>query len=189
MMSTVKMAGGVGAAAVVAALVLAQKFETAPPAQNPARASVAARPAANIAPTRVAATPTAPAPVRASGGAVTLRATRNGHFFAPVEINGRVAEMLVDTGASYVSLSAEDAEAFGVFADASAGHALMQTANGVVKVGRARIREVRLDTVMARDVEAVIAPPGAQRGSLLGMSFLKKLSSFQASEGELTLRP
>ena len=97
--------------------------------------------------------------------------------------------MLVDTGASFVSLSAEDAEAFGVHADPSAGHALMQTANGVVKVGRARIREVRLETVLARDVEAVIAPPGAQRGSLLGMSFLKKLSSFQASEGELTLRP
>jgi aspartyl protease family protein len=182
MFAVLRTAGGVGLAAVAAATYLANtmgdgKVNAAAPA---AIAQRAAAPASE---------PRAMAPRRASGGAITLQARNGGHFFAPVEVNGHVVTMLVDTGASLVSLSAADARALGVTPSGSSKTVMMQTANGLAPATTARIPELRVDTILVRDVEAVISADGAQRESLLGMSFLRKLSSFNVSDGELTLKP
>jgi aspartyl protease family protein len=55
-------------------------------------------------------------------------------------------------------------------------------------VAPVRIREMRVGDIVVRDVEAVVAPPGRLRTSLLGMSFLRSLRGFDISGGRLTLR-
>jgi len=89
------------------------------------QAAPAAASAANaIAPVRVAATAPEPKPVATAVASrdadgfgfrrVDLPVGPGGHFRANVEIEGRTVPMLVDTGASYVALSAEDADRLGV---------------------------------------------------------------------------
>lgn len=182
MFAVLRTAGGVGLAAVAVATYLANTMDDRK-APAPAPAATAQHAAAAAAEAR------ATAPRRASGGAITLQARKGGHFFAPVEVNGNVVTMLVDTGASLVSLSAADARALGVTPNGSSKTVMMQTANGLAPATTARIPELRVDSILVRDVEAVIAADGAQRESLLGMSFLRKLSSFNFNDGELTLKP
>ena len=49
------------------------------------------------------------------------------------------------------------------------------------------LREVRIDRIVLRDVDAVVLPQGRLSGSLLGMSFLRRLASFEVSKGRLVL--
>lgn len=181
MMSTVKTAAGVGVAAVVAAMVLADQTKIGSLTQ----------PKAPVAAPTTQAAPATPArkTVRAVGGAVSLQADERGHYFAPVEINGRVTTMMVDTGASIIALSAEDVRKLGVMVPSGAPTVQLSTANGVVSAPRVKIPELRLDSITVRDVEATLLPEGVRSVSLLGMSFLNKLSSFQVSDGQLLLRP
>jgi aspartyl protease family protein len=64
----------------------------------------------------------------------------------------------------------------------------VQTANGVVRAAKARIPELRLQGIVVRDVEATVMPPGALNITLLGMSFLKQLKSFEMNGNTLILK-
>lgn len=186
MFSTMKMAAGVGVTAVAAAMFLAQKVENgAAPSPAAARVQPVAAPVAAAAPLQKSPG----AHRRAAGGAVTLTADARGHYFAPVEINGRVTTMMVDTGASSVSLSADDVRKLGVMVPANAPKVQISTANGVVTATTLTLPEVRLDTITVRNVEATLLPDGVRSISLLGMSFMSKLSSFQVADGELSMKP
>jgi aspartyl protease family protein len=110
-----------------------------------------------------------------------------GHFRANVEIDGRTIPMLVDTGASYVALSAEDADRLGVTPRPSDFTMTMYTANGRAKAAPVRLHAVHVDTLSVYDVDAVVAQPGAMNGSLLGMSFLRRLTRFEAQADRLRL--
>ena len=110
-----------------------------------------------------------------------------GHFRANVEIDGRTIPMLVDTGASYVALSAEDADRLGVTPRPSDFTITMYTANGRAKAAPVRLHAVHVDTLSVYDVDAVVAQPGAMNGSLLGMSFLRRLTRFEAQADRLRL--
>jgi aspartyl protease family protein len=118
---------------------------------------------------------------------VDLPVGRNGHFQANVEIDGRTIPMLVDTGASYVALSAEDADRLGVITRPSDYTMTMYTANGAAKAAPVRLHAVHVDTLSVYDVDAIVAQPGAMRGSLLGMSFLRRLTRFEAQPDRLRL--
>lgn len=117
-----------------------------------------------------------------------LRADGLGHFNAPVEIDQTRLAMVVDTGASFVTLSFEDAAAVGLHPSPSDFTMSLNTANGVSRVAPVRLHSVRLGRIELRDVEARIATRGALSQSLLGMSFLKKLGSFEIGGGQLILR-
>jgi len=118
---------------------------------------------------------------------VDLPVGPGGHFRANVEVDGRTVPMLVDTGASYVALSAEDANRLGVITRPSDFTITMYTANGVAKAAPVRLHAVRVDTLSVYDVDAIVAQPGAMRGSLLGMSFLRRLTRFEAQPDRLRL--
>lgn len=184
MNAILKSAGGLIVIAVAGAAVLSHRVQTPPPGQ-PTRVSAApVRPSPPAAPQGV--TPAS----RAQGNAVVLRAGAGGHYVAGFDLNGRRIEMLVDTGASVVALSHEDAQKIGLTPFPSDYTAPMSTANGVIKAARKTISEVRIDTIVVRDVQAVVMPPGALRGSLLGMSFLQRLSGFEIVGGDrLYLKP
>jgi aspartyl protease family protein len=142
-------------------------------------------PAANAA--RAAAAPAPRDADRFGFRRVDLPVGRGGHFQASVEINGRTIPMLVDTGASYVALSAQDADLLGLTPRPSEFTMTMYTANGPAKAAPVRLHAVHVDTLSVYDVDAIVAQPGAMRGSLLGMSFLRRLTRFEAEPDRLRL--
>jgi aspartyl protease family protein len=125
----------------------------------------------------------------AAPGPVSLYATGGGHFSATPAINGTRLSMMVDTGASVVVLSEEDATLAGIRPRPAEFTAMMSTANGMTLGAPVLLREVRLDDIVVRDVRAVVLQRGKLSGSLLGMTFLSRLSGFEISKDRLLLKP
>lgn len=129
------------------------------------------------------------APAAASGGParVFLSADRRGHFETDLSVNGRSLRALVDTGASLVALTWEDGRALGLIRPGERMDVRMQTANGVAGGKRVMLNSVRLSGITLANVEGVVAEEGALPVNLLGMTFLKRLRSFEMSGGRLLL--
>ncbi|MCZ8261810.1 MAG: TIGR02281 family clan AA aspartic protease [Beijerinckiaceae bacterium] len=119
---------------------------------------------------------------------VALRADARGHFATDILVQNQFVKALVDTGASVVAFSHEDAKKAGIVPASSAYTVRMQTANGIVMAALVRIPELRLQGITVRDVEATVMPPGALPFTLLGMSFLRRLSSFEMNGNTLLLK-
>ena len=96
--------------------------------------------------------------------------------------------MLVDTGATTVALTYEDAASAGIRPFPGDFTRRVSTANGSVAVAPVRLREVRIGDLTVRDVDAVVVPSGRLGTSLLGMSFLRHLGGFDIADNRLTLR-
>ncbi len=124
----------------------------------------------------------------ASNDGVELIADRSGHFAASLEINGRDVEALVDTGATIVMLTYEDAKRAGLYLRDSDFTMQMQTANGISRAAPVTLERVAIGPIMIRNVQAGVAEPGVLRSNLLGMSFLKRLQSFEIRSGRLLLK-
>lgn len=105
---------------------------------------------------------------------LTLERARDGHFYADVSVDGQTARMLIDTGASVIALTGEDAAAMGLSWDESEVAVVAQGANGPVYGVAAVLPQVELGDFSAQDVPALIIPEGLHV-SLLGQSFLSKI--------------
>jgi aspartyl protease family protein len=116
-----------------------------------------------------------------------LNADSRGHFSASIEVNGANIETLVDTGASMVAFGANDAERAGIRPTQSEYKYKSQTANGEVAMARVFIPRMRLGSIELENVEAAVLPEGALNGTLLGMSFLRRLQ-VQTENGRMTLK-
>ena len=117
-----------------------------------------------------------------------IKVGSQGHYTARATINKSDIDVMVDTGASVVALSYEDAQKAGLRPNTLDFKIPVSTANGTVMAARAKLDRVEIDTVRVDDVEALVLPKGALNGTLLGMSFLSKLSSFKSEGGILTLK-
>ncbi|MDE2445096.1 MAG: TIGR02281 family clan AA aspartic protease [Alphaproteobacteria bacterium] len=117
-----------------------------------------------------------------------LKAGALGHYVTRAAINKADIDVMVDTGASVVALSYEDAEKVGLRPNTLDYKIPVSTANGTVNAARVKLDRVEIDTVRVDDVDAMVLPEGALNGTLLGMSFLAKLSSFRSENGVLTLK-
>lgn len=117
-----------------------------------------------------------------------LKSGSNGHFVVMAEINGRDVRVMVDTGATAVALSHEDASAIGLKPDGLTYDVPVSTANGIAKAARVTLTKVNIDQVKVYDVQALVMPEGALTGSLLGMSYLGRLQSFKVQDGVLVLK-
>jgi aspartyl protease family protein len=124
----------------------------------------------------------------ASAASVEIAADRRGHFVTTAEIEHASLEVIVDTGASFVALSYEDAEEAGLRPRSLTYDVPISTANGQVEAARVMLARVEIGNLLVRDVEAIVLPKGAFDGTLLGMSFLNKLSRFAVEDGRLQLR-
>jgi aspartyl protease family protein len=133
-------------------------------------------------------TPKVVAENSAPRGMMVLQEDGRGHFLASTIINGILVQSVVDTGASVIALSMEDAARIGIFPNAGDFRLGLSTANGTIQAAPVKLREVRLGGIRLMDVEAVVLPAGKLKGTLLGMSFLRRLSSFQVSNGALLLK-
>jgi len=179
MAGPIKMALGAGALASCLGMVLAQTMASRSAIRAPLGQMVGSGEHA----------PVLPAMNHSSGSAVTLDPDRNGHYRADVEIAGRRVRMLVDTGATMVALTREDADALGVRPLPSDFKVSLNTANGAVQAAMVTLGQISVGGISALDVPAVVLPPGVMQESLLGMSFLKKLGGFEVASGRLILRP
>lgn len=119
-------------------------------------------------------------------GQTVLKRQPDGHFYADASIEGTQLRMLVDTGASIVALTGEDASAAGLAWDESRVQPIGRGASGPVNGVPVRIERMEIDGMEARDVPAVIIPEGLDV-SLLGQSFLSRLPSVEIKDDELTL--
>lgn len=112
----------------------------------------------------------------------------DGHYWAQAKIDGRAVQVLVDTGASLVALTRADARRLGVDPAPEAFTGKVQTASGVVRAAPVRLKTISVAGVRVDDVEALVVEEGLAY-SLLGMSYLGRLSAFEATPTGLTLRP
>lgn len=131
----------------------------------------------------------APAPARAGNGisSQTLRRGPDGHFYADARINGSSARMMIDTGASIVVLSRDDARAAGIRISQSGFTARGQTAGGEIALHPVTINRLALGPLVARDVPAMVAENDLPI-SLLGQSFLSRVGHVEIAGDEMRLR-
>lgn len=122
------------------------------------------------------------------GQEVILHKRSNGHFEAKVMINGQPIDMLIDTGASTIALSQEDAERVGIIPENLTYSQTVLTANGRARAAPVELGSVAIGPIKRRDVQASVAEAGRLDQSLLGMSFLETLGSMQMQTDELRLR-
>lgn len=124
---------------------------------------------------------------RSGNRVVELKAGAHGHFYSRVHVNGRAVEAMVDTGASIVALTFEDAENAGIHVrDPDFTHRV-STANGVARVALVTLDSVAIEDITIRNVRAAVAERGKLGKTLLGMSFLGQLSRTEMSRGTLVL--
>jgi aspartyl protease family protein len=126
---------------------------------------------------------TAPGPV-----SVLIRRDADGKYLAYGHINAAEAAFLFDTGSSAVMLKNSDAEKAGIDVTRLTFTTPMQTANGTIYAAPVRLRSVGIGLVELDDVEALVAKPGSLNENLLGMSFLRRLESYDLSGEFLILR-
>ncbi|NOT70393.1 MAG: TIGR02281 family clan AA aspartic protease [Hyphomicrobium sp.] len=135
----------------------------------------------------------ATAPDRLASGArgavsVLIRRNSQGQFVAQGQINGVSSQLMVDTGATAVMLKHSDAEKAGIDTASLAFTTPVQTANGTVYAAPVRVRSIAIGLLRFDDIEALIARPGSLNENLLGISFLRRLASYDLNGEFLTLR-
>ncbi len=123
-----------------------------------------------------------------SGRVVEIVRGRGGDFQVAAQINGTRVVMTLDTGASAVVLTQEAAKAAGLPLELLSYTVQVDTANGRARAAAVTIDRITLGGIVERKVPALIAQPGQLRTSLLGMSFLNRLESWEVRGDKLQLR-
>jgi aspartyl protease family protein len=130
-----------------------------------------------------------PATVSTNDGVtVQVARARGGDFTVQAQVNGAPVNMLVDTGASSVVLTQEAAKAANLPLDLLKYDVPIETASGRTRAASVVLDRVAVGGIVERRVPALISAPGDLKTSLLGMSFLNRLQSFEVSGGRLMLR-
>jgi aspartyl protease family protein len=122
------------------------------------------------------------------GRTVEIARTSAGDFDVMAQINGARVAMVLDTGASSVVLTRDDAKAAGLPLEVLAYTANIDTANGRTRAAPVRLDHIAIGGLVERSVEALVAQPGQLKTSLLGMSFLNRLQSWEVRGDRLLLR-
>ena len=164
----------VAAVALVAAVLVPRYFTQHSPG-HPVPAMMTARPVA------------APAPTPTDSRSVIVSRDGRGHFQLDARVDGRRLTFMVDTGASVIALTADDAASLGIHPAASQFTALVSTANGTVRAAPVELDRVEIEDITVRNVAAMVLPDGALRDNLLGMSFLSRLHRWEFADGKLVL--
>lgn len=147
----------------------------------------------------LAPTPVRLAQLQAAGGPVIARTAAvpgsgearkaaDGHFWAWARVNGTWVRFLVDTGATAVALTPADAARLGFDPADLDYQQKIVTAGGSSRAASVTLASVAVGDARIDDVSALVVEHGLDT-SLLGMSYLGRLSRFEATREALTLRP
>ena len=110
----------------------------------------------------------------------------DGHYHITLKLNGVPVEFVVDTGATDLVLSQDDATRIGLDPGSLAFTGQAVTANGTVRTARVTIPEVAIGGMTERNVRASVTD-GDMTGSLLGMSYLQRFAKIEISGGKMVL--
>ncbi len=123
------------------------------------------------------------------GNAATVSVVRSadGHFSLSADVEGTLVDFLVDSGASTVVLTLRDARRAGYRAEDLRFSVPISTANGQTVAAPIRIGEIAVGDIRATNVRGLVARPGSLSQSLLGMTFLDRLSRWEVSGDRLVL--
>ena len=121
-----------------------------------------------------------------SAGSIRLERQADGHFYADVQVNGATVNFMVDTGASGIALTIDDAQRAGLQFSRSSFEVVGEGASGPVKGQLVSLDRVRLGSKTLQNTEAVIIDGGSQ--SLLGQSFLQQFGEVRIKDDTMVLR-
>jgi aspartyl protease family protein len=124
---------------------------------------------------------------RRSPGVAYISANRVGQFDLSALINGQHVRLMADTGATLVALTNLDARKVGIDVSKLVFDTPVMTANGRAMKALTRLDSVVVGGIEVRDVQAIVAQPGQLEVSLLGMSYIRRLSKFELSGDQLVL--
>lgn len=127
-------------------------------------------------------------PSISDAGEIGVYRSQDGHFWINVGINETSVRMLVDTGASAIVLSRQDAIAAGLEPDKLDYDGTARTANGLAQFAQTRVAELRIGNRVFRD-QIVNVNKAEMYGSLLGLSVLNKFAGYEVRGDRLILRP
>jgi aspartyl protease family protein len=115
-----------------------------------------------------------------------LERRSNGHFYADVMVNDQVVNFIVDTGATTIALTEDDARRLGLNFSSAEYTTVGKGAGGEVRGKFVTLHHVAMGQKEAWDVEAVVIEGGSM--SLLGQNFLGQIGSVSISGDKMTLR-
>lgn len=118
---------------------------------------------------------------------VTLAKSANGHFEVNGRVNGARIHFLVDTGASSVVLSQQDAERAGIDTASLSYSVPVMTANGRTTAANIQISSLQIGDIERNNIRAMVTREGLMTGSLLGMNFLQTLGGFSVRGDQLIM--
>jgi aspartyl protease family protein len=125
---------------------------------------------------------------RVEGGETRVVMSNDGHFWLQADINGQPRRFLVDTGATLTAISQATAIETGVPQNPIRRSLVMRTANGSVEAELVTVGELRFGNIVARDLDAVVAP-GLGETNVIGMNLLSRLASWRVEDNTLILVP
>ncbi len=105
---------------------------------------------------------------------LTVYSNRHGMFQLAGKINGRTTRFLLDTGATFIAISSNEADKLRL-SYRSARKGVVQTASELVPVWHIKLDNVKVGDISVSNVDAVVLKGESPAPILLGMSFLKHL--------------
>lgn len=129
------------------------------------------------------------ATVQIAGGETIVPLDSDGHYWANVQIDAAEQDFLIDTGATYTSISAQTAAAAGITPDPARMPVRLDTANGTIEARFGTATRLRFGSIDAANLEVVINPEASGETNVIGMNLLSQLESWRAEDETLVLVP
>ena len=120
------------------------------------------------------------------GARIVVPRSWDGHYYLTLKADGAPVEFIVDTGATEIVLSRQDAVRAGIDPEKLIYSGIASTANGTVRTARTALDKLEIGPIVDRNV-AVWVNEGEMEGSLLGMAYLRRFERLQISDGRLVL--
>ncbi|WP_162143764.1 TIGR02281 family clan AA aspartic protease [Hellea balneolensis] len=122
------------------------------------------------------------------GSVVSIpKSQRDGQFWTDATVNSGYVRFLIDTGASAIALTKEDAQRAGLRLNELNYNVPIRTAGGRNMAARVTLKTVSVGSITLRNIEALVVPEGLET-SLLGMTYLGQLQKVEATPSALLLR-
>ena len=122
------------------------------------------------------------------GQAIQVKRQDDGHYWVQVEINGKDARFLIDSGATTTAVNATTARETGIDVDASGYPVIINTANGKVTAQRGLAESLQLGPLQLNDHKVVVSDSFGET-NVLGMNFLDGLQIWKVENNIMTLQP
>ncbi|MDQ3144672.1 MAG: TIGR02281 family clan AA aspartic protease [Pseudomonadota bacterium] len=116
----------------------------------------------------------------------TLVREGNGHFYAHAKVNGQLVRFVIDTGATVVALTVEDAMRLGIPVNPASFEVIGEGASGLVRGQNVTLDSVEIDGKRVENVSASVLE--GSRLSLLGQSYLSRMGEVQMKGDYMVLK-